>query len=62
MVKNLKFGDKPINQSRLPVTHTDIYSGEENIQFNNRHPIYRALMKIEFEEVLRSYRNMIAKD
>jgi len=34
---------------------SDIYSGEETIRFNNRHPIYRALMKIEFEDVLRNY-------
>lgn len=34
---------------------SDIYSGEETIRFNNRHPIYRALMKIEFEDVLRNF-------
>ncbi len=34
---------------------SDIYTGEETIRFNNRHPIYRALMKIEFEDVLRNY-------
>jgi len=41
---------------------TDIYSGEESIRFNNRHPIYRSLMKIEFEEVLRSFSNRKTKN
>lgn len=36
----------------------DIYSGEETIRFNNRHPIYKSLMKIEFEEVLRKYHKL----
>ena len=36
-------------------TQTDIYSGEEVIRFNNRHPIYKSLMKLEFEDVLRNY-------
>ncbi len=33
----------------------DIYSGEENLRFDNRHPIYKTLMKLEFEDVLRSF-------
>ncbi len=33
----------------------DIYSGTEQLQFNNRHPIYRTLMKIEFEDAMRQY-------
>ena len=33
----------------------DIYSGNEKIEFNNRHPIYKTLMKLEFEDVLRSF-------
>ena len=41
---------------------SDLYSGEEIIRFDNRHPIYKTLMKLEFEEVLRSYQNMITKD
>ena len=35
---------------------SDIYSGEEQIAFIKRHPIYRTLMKLEFENVLRSYK------
>ncbi|MFX0032550.1 MAG: hypothetical protein ACFE8E_07090 [Candidatus Hodarchaeota archaeon] len=27
----------------------DIYNGKENIPFEKRHPIFRALMRIEFE-------------
>jgi len=34
---------------------SDIYSGEETIRFDNRHPIYKTLMKLEFEDVLRSF-------
>jgi len=37
---------------------TDIYSGKETINFNNRHPIFKTLMKLEFEEVLRKYRKL----
>lgn len=35
---------------------SDIYSGEEQIEFIKRNPIYRTLMKLEFENVLRSYK------
>ena len=36
-------------------TQMDIYSGEETIRFDNRHPIFKTLMKLEFEDVLRSF-------
>jgi len=62
MVKHIESENELINSNRRFHTQTDIYSGEEIIRFNNRHPIYRALMKIEFEEVLRSYRNISTKD
>jgi len=62
MIKHIESESKLINSNRRFHTQTDIYSGEEIIRFNNRHPIYRALMKIEFEEVLRSYRYMITKE
>ena len=45
-----------INSSRLLPTQIDIYSGGETIRFDNRHPIFKTLMKLEFEEVLRSFR------
>jgi len=48
----------PVNPSRLFPTQTDIYSGDENIHFNDRHPIYKTLMKLEFEDVLRSFPNI----
>lgn len=44
-----------VNLSGPLPTRIDIYSGEENIRFNNRHPIYKSLMKIEFEDILRSF-------
>jgi hypothetical protein len=33
----------------------DIYSGDEKMRFNNRHPIFKTLMKLEFEDVLRGF-------
>jgi hypothetical protein len=33
----------------------DFYHGFEHIPFNNRHPIFKALMKLEFEEVIRAH-------
>jgi len=44
-----------VSSSGLLLTQNDIYSGEENIRFDNRHPIYKSLMKIEFEDVLRTF-------
>ncbi len=55
MVKQIENENELIKQNKLFPTQSDIYSGEETIRFNNRHPIYRALMKIEFEDVLRNY-------
>ncbi len=37
---------------------SDIYSGKETINFKNRHPIFKTLMKLEFEEVLRKYQKL----
>ena len=36
-----------------------IYNGSEPIKFQERHPIFKALMKIEFEDALRSYHKNI---
>ena len=47
-VKNVKFDFSFQN---------DIYSGEEKIKFIDRHPIFKTLMKLEFEEVLRNFSN-----
>ena len=33
----------------------DIYKGYEKIPFQQRHPVYKAIMKIEFEEALRKF-------
>ena len=44
-----------VNSSELLPTQEDIYSGEETIRFDNRHPIYKTLMKLEFEDILRSF-------
>jgi len=37
---------------------SDIYSGKELISFKNRHPIFKTLMKLEFEEALRKYNKL----
>ncbi len=54
MIKIKEFIENPENKKKL----FDIYSGEETIRFNNRHPTYKSLMKIEFEEVLRKYHKL----
>ena len=40
---------------KITLNNIDIYSGEETIRFNNRHPIYKTLMKLEFEDILRRF-------
>jgi hypothetical protein len=34
---------------------SDIYNGNEQMRFNERHPIFKALFKLEFEEALLDY-------
>ncbi len=34
----------------------DIYSGEETIPFSKRHPTFKSLMKLEFQDVLREFK------
>ena len=50
-VKTKEFSKNPEYEKKI----SDIYSGEETICFDNRHPIYKTLMKLEFEAVLRSF-------
>jgi hypothetical protein len=33
----------------------DIYTGNEGIPFKDRHPIYKALLKLEFEEAIKNW-------
>jgi len=40
---------------KISLNNLDIYSGTEQMRFNNRHPIYKALLKIEFEDAMRKY-------
>jgi len=44
--------------SKFERFESDIYSGKEIINFKNRHPIFKTLMKLEFEEVLRKYHKL----
>ena len=46
---------KSVNRFENTKGVPDIYSGEEVIQFNNRHPIFKTLMKLEFEDAIRSF-------
>ncbi len=57
MIKQTKLDKDIIGSKEKLVVQKDIYSGEENIQFNNRHPIFKTLMKLEFEDILRSFPN-----
>jgi hypothetical protein len=34
----------------------DLYSGYENIPFENRDPLYRSIMRQEFADAMRSFR------
>jgi len=51
MLKTKEFSKNPEYVKEI----SDIYSGEETLRFVNRHPIYKSLMKIEFEDVLRNF-------
>jgi hypothetical protein len=49
--QKLKLDSNTLNR----LENRDIYSGSEEIHFSNRHPIFKALMKLEFEDVIRNY-------
>ena len=55
----IEFSDL-LNRTKSDLTFTvlpfdDIYSGAEQIPFKNRHPIFKALMKLEFEDAIRNH-------
>ncbi|MFX0058664.1 MAG: hypothetical protein ACFE85_15990 [Candidatus Hodarchaeota archaeon] len=33
----------------------DIYVGNENIPFNKKHPIFKSLMRVEFEDAMKEF-------
>ncbi|MFX1357191.1 MAG: hypothetical protein ACFFA8_07875 [Promethearchaeota archaeon] len=39
-------------------TRKDIYDGNEKLPFNKKHPIFKALMRIEFEDAMRKFHNI----
>ena len=45
----------PFSEFFNPLLPKDIYKGEERIPFKNRHPIFKSLMTIEFEDAMREY-------
>ena len=56
LLSNLRIKAKEFSKSlEYKKELSDIYSGEETIRFDYRHPIYKTLMKLEFEDVLRSF-------
>jgi len=44
-----------------PRLETNIYDGTESLSFERRHPIYKALMKLEFEDIIRNYHKRISR-
>jgi len=50
-----------LNLINLSQEDSDIYTGTESIKFNNRHPIFKALMKLEFEDIIRNYHKRISR-
>ena len=40
----------------------EIYSGNEYIPFRNRHPIFKSLMRIEFEDAIMEYLKSLKSD
>jgi len=45
----------PFSKLSKNVDIRDIYSGNEKIPFGNRHPIFKSLLRIEFEDAIREY-------
>lgn len=45
----------PFSKFSRKLNINDIYSGDEKIPFKSRHPIFKCLLKIEFEDVMREY-------
>ena len=68
-VENEKYEDLNLNQfndelqkSIIPFSSifktkriNDIYTGNEKIPFKDRHPTYKALLKLEFEEAIKTW-------
>ena len=59
-IKSKKILDKiviPYSQFFKLHHEPDIYSGDEQITFEQRHPIYKALLKAEFEDAIIQFHN-----
>ena len=46
----------PFSELAKKVSAPDVYSGCENILFENRDPLYKNIMRREFAEAMRSFR------
>lgn len=62
--REIDFAETTFNISDLAIKHSkvanklhtdDIYSGNEKIPFRNRHPIFKSILRIEFEDAIREY-------
>jgi hypothetical protein len=45
----------PFSKFSKKLNLKDIYTGNEKISFRNRHPIFKSLLRIEFEDAIRDY-------
>lgn len=44
----------PFSEVIRKIKSPDIYTGKEKIPFNERHPNFKSLMRIEFEDAIRA--------
>lgn len=63
--EKIKFNEPSFSESKFNLSEViipfsknysqDIYCGNEQIAFKNRHPIFRSLMRLEFEGAIRDF-------
>jgi hypothetical protein len=53
--ETLSYIIKPYSNFLTVNTKPDIYSGEEAIPFEERHPIFKSIMKLEFQHEMRQF-------
>ena len=47
----------PFSEIAKELSAPDVYSGCENIPFENRDPLYKSIIRQEFADAMRSFRN-----
>ena len=53
--KALSYITKPYSSFLTVNTKPDIYSGDEAIPFEDRHPIFKSIMKLEFQDEMHQF-------